>query len=347
MGKTGKKTKCENRKSMIWVLTGVICIFSILIYYLFFSSMTDNGKERFLYIDKDDNADSVYIKVDNLSTSVSSFVFRTLGKMSGYDKKIKAGRYSIGRQGSLLTFRNFLNGHQAAVHLTLPSLRTSEDIAKAVSSKLEFTKKDLYDALTDSATCARYGYNPNTIMCMFIPNTYDVYWNCSVDEFLSRIKRECDKFWTPDRIAKAKSDSLSPIQVSTIASIVAEETNNKEEKPIIAGVYINRLRINMALQSCPTVKFAMGRFDLKRLYTNMLSYDNPYNTYKYKGLPPGPIRNPNIDDIDAVLNHVRHNYLYMCAKADFSGTHEFAETYEEHKANSERYDKELNKRGIK
>ena len=103
----------------------------------------------------------------------------------------------------------------------------------------------------------------------------------------------------------------------------------------------------MALQSCPTVKFAMGRFDLKRLYTNMLSYDNPYNTYKYKGLPPGPIRNPNIDDIDAVLNHVRHNYLYMCAKADFSGTHEFAETYEEHKANSERYDKELNKRGIK
>ena len=312
-----------------------------MFYYLFFSSMTDNGKERFLYIDNDDNADSVYIKVDNLSTSVSSFVFRTLGKVSGYDKKIKAGRYSIGRQGSLLTFRNFLNGHQAAVHLTLPSLRTPEDIAKAVSSKLEFTKKDLYDALTDSATCARYGYNPNTIMCMFIPNTYDVYWNCSVDEFLSRIKRECDKFWTPDRIAKAKSDSLSPIQVSTIASIVAEETNNKEEKPIIAGVYINRLRINMALQSCPTIKYAFidSEPDLKRILFRHLEVNSPYNTYKRRGLPPGPITIPPVAAIDAVLEYEKSDYLYFCAKPTFDGTHNFTSSFKQHKQHSAAYNK--------
>ena len=181
---------------------------------------------------------------------------------------------------------------------------------------------------------------------MFIPNTYDLYWNSSVDKLLDKMSEESKKFWTFERKNKAKAMELTPEQVITLASIVDEETANDGEKPMIAGMYYNRLKENMPLQADPTIKFALKKFELKRIYHNMLNTDSPYNTYRNTGLPPGPIRIPTVKGIDAVLNYVHHDYLYMCAKEDFSGTHNFARTYEEHKQNAAKYSKALNERGI-
>lgn len=205
----------------------------------------------------------------------------------------------------------------------------------------------IYKALTDSTTCAKYGYTPETMLCMFIPNTYEVYWNTPVDKFLDKMDAESKKFWNFERKQKAEAMGFTEEEVITLASIVDEETANDAEKPMVAGMYYNRLKANMPLQADPTIKFAMKNFDIRRIYHNMLSVNSPYNTYKNTGLPPGPIRIPTVAGIDAVLNHVHHNYLYMCAKEDFSGTHNFAETYSEHLENATKYSEALNKRGIK
>ena len=342
-----KKNKSKKTSNALTISGIILLVLITVIYYFFFTGMSKSGDEKYIYIDNDDTADSVYYKIKPIATAHSAWALRQVGTILAYNENVRSGRYAIGNEGALQTLRNLRNGRQAPIHLTIRSVRTLDDIADDASKKMSFSKKDFMNAVSNPDTCAKYGYTPETIMCMFIPNTYDFYWNTGIGEFLQKMKKESDKFWTSERKDKAEAAGLTPEQVMTIASIIAEETNNKDEKPTIAGIYINRLKINMPLQSCPTVKFAMKRFDLKRLYTSMLSYDSPYNTYKYKGLPPGPIRNPNIEDIDAVLNYKHHKYIYMCAKADFSGTHDFAETYEEHSANSKRYDEELNKRGIK
>ena len=209
-------------------------------------------------------------------------------------------------------------------------------------------------ALHNPDTCRALGYDTTTIACLFIPETYDIYWNTSLAKFLERMKKENRNFWNAERTEKAEALKLTPEQVVTLASIIDEETANDAEKPMIAGMYYNRLMLRnakypegMPLQADPTIKFAWHRFELKRIYHNLLSINSPYNTYRNAGLPPGPIRIPSVAGIDAVLNRVHHNYLYMCAKEDFSGTHNFAETYEEHLQNASKYSKALNERGIK
>ena len=201
--------------------------------------------------------------------------------------------------------------------------------------------------LKDSTLCAKMGYDTATIVCLFVPNTYEVYWNTPIENFLTRMKKEHDKFWNNDRQAKAAALGLNPNEVCTLASIIDEETSNNPEKPMIARMYLNRLKKDMPLQADPTVKFALKDFALKRIYHNMLNTDSPYNTYKYTGLPPGPIKVASVAGIDAVLNAPNHNYLYMCAKEDFSGTHNFASSYSEHLRNAAKYSKALNERGIK
>ena len=182
---------------------------------------------------------------------------------------------------------------------------------------------------------------------MFVPNTYDVYWNMSMDALLERMQKEHDRFWDGEREQKAARMQLTPVEVCTLASIIDEETANNAEKPMIAGMYLNRLKQGMPLQADPTIKFALKQFELKRIWQNLLQTDSPYNTYQNAGLPPGPIKIASIRGIDAVLNAVSHDYLYMCAKEDFSGTHNFATTYQEHLKNAARYSKALNERGIK
>lgn len=342
-----------NMKSMTakkYLIPAGVCLLVIvgLLYYYFFSSLSSRQSVTYVYIDNNDNIDSVYAKLKPISNRHSMTGFRTLVRHSEYKNHIRTGRYEIRPgDGAYKIFRHLKNGQQAPVKLTIPSVRTLDKLAGAISEKMMVDSVTVYRALTDDATCKKYGYNKETIACMFIPDTYDVYWNLTIDKLLDRMQQESKKFWNYERTQKAKAMGLTPNQVITMASIIDEETANNAEKPMIAGMYYNRYKQGMPLQADPTIKFAWKKFDLKRIYNNLLHIDSPYNTYKNTGLPPGPIRIPSVAGIDAVLNHVKHNYIYMCAKEDFSGTHNFAATYAEHKQNAAKYAKALNERGIK
>lgn len=340
-----KKVTSKKILAAISICIAVVCF---LCYYYFFSSMTVKEDSMFVYIDDDDNIDSVYAKLEPIASSHAITGFKILVKHSSYSDNIRTGRYEIEKgNGAFTVFRKLKNGLQSSVNLTIPSVRTIDKLAGSIAKKMMMDSVMLHDALADSAICAKYGYTPQTIMCMFIPNTYELYWNISIDKFLDKMDKESKKFWDFERTQKAKAMNLTKEEVITMASIVDEETANDQEKPMIAGMYYNRLKAGMPLQADPTIKYALKDFSIKRIYHNMLTVKSPYNTYKNIGLPPGPIRIPTVAGIDAVLNHVHHNYLYMCAKEDFSGTHNFAETYEEHLKNAAKYSEALNDKGIK
>lgn len=342
-------------KLYLYGAIGCIVIVAIVGYLYCFSSFSKSSDTQYVYIDTDDNIDSVYNKVEPIANSFPYQAFKTLTHHFGYAGHIHTGRYAIHPgEGALKVWRHMKNGLQEPVNLTLPSVRTLNKLSAELSKKLMIDSTSILQALTDEATCEKYGYDTTTIACMFIQNTYDIYWNSSVEKLLDRMKKESEKFWNSDRTQKAKALQLTPVEVITIASIVDEETANNAEKPMIAGMYYNRFKLRnaeypegMPLQADPTIKYAWKRFDLKRIYNNLLHIKSPYNTYVNPGLPPGPIRIPSVAGIDAVLNLVKHDYLYMCAKEDFSGTHNFARTYQEHLQNAAKYSKALNERGIK
>lgn len=347
--------KKSTRKPYIY--GAVVCaLFIIVIGYLYaFSSLSKSQDTQYVYIDTDDNIDSVYCKIEPIANKLPFQAFRTLARQSDYAQHIRTGRYAIHPgDGSFKIWHHLKNGLQEPINLTIPSVRTIDRLAAEIGKRLMLDSATICRALTDGATCRKYGYDTTTIACMFIPNTYDIYWNVSVDKLLDRMKKESNRFWNFERTQKAKEMKLTPNEVITLASIVDEETANNSEKPMIAGMYYNRLFLRnaeyptgMPLQADPTIKFAWKRFELKRIYHNLLGIDSPYNTYKNTGLPPGPIRIPSVAGIDAVLDHTHHSYLYMCAKEDFSGTHNFAKTYAEHMQNAAKYTKALNERGIK
>lgn len=348
------KRKIKNRKLLMSAGTCLLLVVCV-VYYFFFASMSSSGETKYVYIDNDDTLDSVYVKLDNVSKGAAMTGFRALVKISSYADNIRTGRYAVRQgEGAFVVFRHLKNGLQTPVSVVVPSVRTMDRLAAELSKKLMVDSTALYKALTDEAVCQKYGYDTATIAALFIPNTYDIYWNVSIDKLLSRMQKENKTFWNDDRMKKANAMKLTPIEVTTLASIVDEETANNAEKPMVAGMYYNRLMLRnaeypdgMPLQADPTIKFAWKRFDLKRIYNNLLYINSPYNTYRNPGLPPGPIRIPSIAGIDAVLNHVKHDYLYMCAKEDFSGTHNFARTYQEHLQNAKRYSAALNNNGIK
>lgn len=240
-------------------------------------------------------------------------------------------------------FRKLKGGRQTPVELTINKFRTKRELAKYVGSKLECTESDIYRFLTNNDSIQPFGVKQETLMTLIIPNTYEIYWNSSPSDFMRRMNKESNDFWTDSRIDNAKLLGLSKEEVITIASIVEEETNNNEEKPTMASVYINRLKAGMALGADPTIKFALGDFSIRRVTFGHISSTagSPYNTYRNKGLPPGPICTPSISSIDAVLKAKKTDYLYFCAKADFSGSHSFASTAEEHFDNARKYRKAL------
>lgn len=340
----------EKIKSKIYLYA--VCVFLLLLigtaYFFFFSNLSNKQTVQYLYIDADDSQDSVFNKLSPMANYYAMTGFRTLARHSDYAKNIHTGRYAIiPGQGALKTFRHIKNGIQAPISLTIPEARTMERLAQLLSKKLMLDSTTIASTLKDSEFCAKFGYDTTTIAAIFVPNTYDIYWNINMDKLIARMKKEHDIFWNPQRMEKARSMGMNTTEVATLASIIDEETANNAEKPMIAGMYYNRLKANMPLQADPTIKFAWKDFGMRRIYHKSLSINSPYNTYKNIGLPPGPIKIASIASIDAVLNHVNHNYLYMCAKEDFSGTHNFARTYEEHLKNAEKYSEALNKRGIK
>lgn len=327
-----------------------LCIIAIvgIVYFYFFAAMSTQDKAASIFIDKDDNMDSVMCKLEPITSSSSRTGFKIVARFLDYQDGIKPGMYKLGTSTGAFSFvRKLRNGQQDFLMLTIPTARTMEELARKLDGKIMADSADYMAVFTDSAKVASYGFSKETLPAMFIPETYDFFWTDSAEKILSRMEKEYQKFWTDERKSKAKAIGLTPIEVSIMASIVDSETNVKEDKPVVAGVYLNRIKKGMKLQADPTVKFAVGDFTLRRILNKHLAVDNPYNTYKYEGLPPGPICIPSKDGLEAVLNAQKHDYIFFCASPKFDGSHIFAKTNEEHMKNARAYQDALNKRNIK
>jgi len=350
-----RKHNNKDHRAARWTILAIIVLLIAALLWLLFRPMAISGETRYVYIDNDDNIDSVIQKLDTISRGTSMRAFRIPAAATRYAGNIHTGRYKLDpSESTFTTFRKMRNGLQEPVRLTVPSVRTLDRLAAELSQQLMADSAEIAHALHSDTICTHLGYDTTTVATMFIPNTYEVYWNISTERLLTKLNFEYRKFWTDERKAKAEAIGLTQTEVSTLASIIDEETANNAEKPMIAGMYLNRLNYRseeypdgMPLQADPTVKFALKDFSLHRIYHNMLATDSPYNTYTNTGLPPGPIRIASVAGIDAVLNPVHHDYLYMCAKEDFSGTHNFARTYQEHLRNAARYSRALDERNIK
>lgn len=316
-------------------------------YYLLLAPQFHPAKTVYIYIDRDDTADSIYNKVKENGHAGNLTGFRMLARYRHLDRNIHTGRYAI-RPGesAYRLFSHLSRGHQVPMNLTVGSVRTIDRLVRSLGKQLMVDSTEIAERLTDSVYIGSLGYTAETLPVLFIPETYQVYWDISVDKLMQRMQKEHRRFWNDERLAKARSIGMTPEEVATLASIVEEETNNKAERPMVAGLYINRLHSGMPLQADPTIKFALQDFGLRRISNEHLSVQSPYNTYRNTGLPPGPIRIATPQGIDSVLGYTRHNYIYMCAKEDFSGTHNFASNYADHMANARKYWKALNERNI-
>ncbi len=273
--------------------------------------------------------------------------FKWLATKKGYPSSVKAGRYVLEQGMNNNQLVNMLRaGRQTPIKLTFNNVRTKEELAGKVSAKIEADSLSIVKVLNDTLFINEMGFSPSTVFAMIIPNTYEMWWNTNAADFLKRMHREYQQFWSPERLEKAKAAGLTPIEVATLASIVDEETVKADEKATVAGLYLNRLNKGIRLQADPTIKYVLGDFTINRVLNRDLKIDSPYNTYLYAGLPPGPIRIPSIQGIDAVLNYQKHDYLYMCAKDDFSGYHNFSKTLQQHNINAARYRRALRERGI-
>jgi len=297
---------------------------------------------RVFIIHKDDSFRKIQEELGKAGFVNDMVSFSFLARLKGYDKRIQPGRFALQRNMTNLQAIGVLSaGMRQAERVTFTNVRLVEELGEKITKNIGVTPTEFDEALTDFVDTNTEGFNKENIIGMFLPNTYEVYYNVLPDELIERFHAEYKKFWNEDRLAKAKALGLTPLEVSTLASIVQAESIKKDEAEIIAGLYINRLKKNIPLQADPTLVFAAKDFTLKRVLNVHKEIDSPYNTYKYAGLPPGPINMPQIATIDAVLNYQKHDYIYMCAREDFSGYHNFASTLTEHNRNASKYQKAL------
>lgn len=344
------KTK-KNKLKPLFITLAILLLIGAgsagVAYHLLFSPQFYPARTVYVYIDRDDNIDSIYNKVYVQGEAKYMQGLALLTNWKNYAARIRTGRYAIHPKDNVYrVFSRLYRGYQEPVKFTIGSVRTTERLFRSMSKQLMADSTEIATLFNSANFQTRTAYTPETLPCLFIPDTYYIYWDISMDDLAARLLKEYDRFWNTERLSKAREIELTPHEVSTLASIVEEETNNRAEQPMVAGLYINRLRMGMPLQADPSVKFALKDFELKRITNAHLSVDSPYNTYRNTGLPPGPIRIASPAGIDAVLNYTRHNYIYMCAKEDFSGTHNFASTYQEHMKNARKYWKALNERKI-
>lgn len=300
-----------------------------------------------LYISKDTTyksvAEQIHAAIDN------DRAFDYYAEKNDLEHNFRPGHYLLSIDMSVVQIvRTLKFGWQTPVRVTMNNAKIPAQLAKKLEGQIDADSTEIVAVIGSDAVAKKYGFkNALAMYSMFIPNTYEMYWDTSVEEFVERMHTEYERFWTEERDAKRRRSGLSRLQVITLASIVYEETRKGDEMPRVAGVYINRLRKGMPLQADPTIKYAMQDFGLRRILKKHLKHPSPYNTYLNKGLPPTPICMPSITAIDAVLNYESHNYLYFCARETFDGYHNFATTYNEHLQNARKYQQELNKRGIR
>ncbi|HOU69172.1 MAG TPA: endolytic transglycosylase MltG [Paludibacteraceae bacterium] len=353
MGKKKKTSGKWNLKKILLVAGFVVLVICLVVGFIYYKTnleanfFVQGDTHKYLLIDRDDTFDDVVVKLQETGTVKNIQSFIRTAKNNGYPESMVPGRYELedGMSNYMLVHR-LINGRQTPLRITFNNIRTKEVLAQRLSKQMMMDSLEMINALNNDTLLSRYGLTRPTAVALFIPNTYEVYWDISPEKLMDKMKVEYDKFWTEERLQKLNDVGLTQLEVSTLASIVDEETNKKDEKPLIAGLYLNRLNKGMPLQADPTVKFAVQDFSLRRIYSGHLETDSPYNTYKHAGLPPGPIRIPSTEGIDAVLNYVDHDYMYMCAREDRSGYHNFATTFEEHLKNASKYRNTLNQRGV-
>ncbi len=276
----------------------------------------------------------------HLVQDVVSFSF--LAKLMNYAEAVKPGIYEIApNMTNIGAIRLLRSGNQVATFVTFSYGRTLADIAEPMTKNIAVSATEFLQAVDTYIATNKDGFTKETIIGMFIPNTYQVYYTITSKELVEKLNKEYHNFWDADRTAKAEALGLTPKEVSVLASIVQAESVKGDESPIIAGLYYNRLKRGIPLQADPTLVFAAGDFTIKRVLNKHKEIDSPYNTYKYQGLPPGPINMPSIQSIDAVLNYKKHTYIFMCAKEDFSGYHNFTSSLSQHNVNAKKYQRAL------
>lgn len=357
MGKTSLKNienksfpnKSRNKKLILWGFILVI-IFLFFFGWLYFSP---------LFFEKAQEKALIKIPVEATRNQVRDSVAKYLGEdyankvlrvsnLRGSDFSKRHGAYMIEENLSPVKAERILShGAQHPLILTVNGFKTKDRLAERVGAKLDFTADSLLNLLNNNEEFKTYGLTAEQSLSLFLDDSYQVYWSSSPKELIEKMGKNYNKVWNEERKAKAAELGLTPAEVMIICSIVDEETNKADDKGKIGRLYINRLKKGMKLQADPTVKFALGDFSLRRIRSNHLQVESPYNTYKVTGLPPGPIKTTSVATIDSVLNSKPNNYVYMCAKDDFSGYHVFASNYSDHLVNAKNYQKALNKRGIK
>jgi UPF0755 protein len=351
-GNSKQKSSGFWKKVLIASLILIIFIGGGTAYYtytkIYKSNVDLSGKNvAYLYIKTGSNFNDVLsaLMENHLIKNESSFIW--VAERKGYKNKVKPGKYKIKKNMNNNELVNLLrSGEQDPVKLVFNEARTKKDFVEIIHKQIEASEEEMTSLINDDDVLKEYGVNNKNVLTLFIPNTYEFYWNTSATEFMDRMLKESNKFWNKERIRKAQNLGLTKAEVSILASIVQQESRVVDEQPVIAGVYLNRLKKGMRLQADPTVIYAIGDFTIKRVLNVHLEFDSPYNTYKYSGLPPGPICIPYSTTIDAVLNTKQHNYIYFCAKEDFSGRHNFAASIAEHDRNAAKFRRALNKRKI-
>jgi len=332
------------------ILLGVVALLVLILCitaWKFFGSTVHAPEKKFFYINTGKTYDDVKKDLHDLDIIQGTTWFNWTAKMIGY-KNIRPGRYEIKKGMSLVGLVRMLkNGQQTPVNFVITKIRTREVLASRIGNVFECDSTQMIHFLNNPDSLKEYGLDTNTVMAVAMPFTYTIKWNTTPGNVFEQFYTAYKTFWTAERKQKADSLGLSPLEVSTIASIIDEETNSKTDKPNVASVYLNRIKKGMPLQADPTLKFALKNFGLKRILNGHKTVPSPYNTYMNKGLPPGPICTPQIETIDAVLDSPKTDYLYFVANSAFDGTHIFTNNYTDHMKYARLYQQELNKRNIK
>jgi UPF0755 protein len=328
------------------LLVIIFCI--VLIYRMLYGINLRTGGEKItLYFPEGSSYDQAMDTIRAHYAIPDPGALEWIAEKKNYPALVKPGRYVIEKDLSYTGLINLLrSGRQTPVMVTFNNIRYLNDLAGKIGGQIEADSSQIMDFLSNPDNYGSNGFTKENVISVFIPNTYELFWNTDAGELYTRMLKEYSRFWTDERLEKARAEKLTQIEVSILASIIDNEVVKADEKPKIAGVYLNRLRRGIPLQACPTIKFALNDFTITRVLNQHLKIESPYNTYMHRDFPPGPIGCPTIEGIDAVLNAEKHDYLYFAAKADFSGYHNFSRTLSEHNRYADQYQRELDKRRI-
>lgn len=342
----------NTRKPKYLFALGILILLLLAItffnYYMKYYGPNVTDNQDYLYIKTGSGFADVMKTIEQKGIVRDTTSFMQVAYSEKYENRVKPGKYRLHKgMGNKKLIRILALGEQEQVKLAFQNVRLKETFAGMVGKKLEADSASIIHLLDSASYLKPFGFTPDDVYVMFLPNSYKMYWNGSAEKFFGRMNDEYQKFWTPERKEQAKAAGLTPVQVSILASIVDAEALHDNEMPAIAGLYLNRINRGMKLESDPTVIFALKDFTIKRVLNKYLIFNSPYNTYLNVGLPPGPIMMPSVNAVKAVLNYQKHNYIYMCAKEDFSGYHNFATNMADHLVNAQKFHQALNDRNIK